>query len=365
MVKFYSIYKSDDKIKNKIIKSIKGVIKKNNFILGSEVKDFENKFKKLSRSKFAISCSNGTDAITLALLSLSLKKNSEVIIPAMTYASTFYAVINAGLKPVLVDINSSDPLINLESIKKKINRKTRVIIPVHLYGSVVDLSKIKKIISNKKIYIIDDCSQAHGAYHDNKKNRVGGDSDSHISTFSLYPGKNLGAYGDAGIITTNIKKISDNLKIIRNIGASKKFDHSMIGHNNRLDTLQAAVLYHKIDNLDYLNKKRMLISKKYFKEISNKKIYFLNYSKYAVFHQFVIRTKNRNKLAKYLKKNQIEFGFHYPHTINQMRYYKKNFKLETFRNAEKLAKECLSLPIDPMLKTKEINLVIKTLNNFK
>ena len=149
MIKFYSIYKSDFKIRNKILNSIKKVINKNNFILGNEVNEFEKKFSNYCGSKYAISCSNGTDAITLALVSLDLPKNSEVIIPAMTYASTFYAVLNAGLKPVLVDINDNDPLMNFEKTVNKITNKTRAIIPVHLYGSVVNIHKLKKIINKK------------------------------------------------------------------------------------------------------------------------------------------------------------------------------------------------------------------------
>jgi dTDP-4-amino-4,6-dideoxygalactose transaminase len=338
------------------------VIKKNNFILGNEVFEFENKFSKFCGSKYSISCSNGTDAITLALLSLNLKKNSEVILPAMTYASTFYAIINAGLKPVLVDINFDNPLINIDQIKKKITKKTKAVIPVHLYGSVVDITLLKKNIS-KKIFIIDDCAQAHGAKFNNRK-RVGGENVSDISTFSLYPGKNLGAYGDAGIITTNNFNICDRIKKIRNIGASKKFNHETIGLNNRLDTLQASILIHKLDRLSKLNKNRVSISKIYIKKITNRKIKFLNYSKYAVFHQFVIRVKNRNNFISYMNKNKIETGLHYPHTINQMKFYKNNFKKIKFPNAENLAKECVSLPIDPMLKKNEIDYIVKIINNF-
>ena len=362
MIKFYSIYKSDFKIRNKILNSIKKVINKNNFILGKEVDEFENNFSKFCGSKYAISCSNGTDAITLALLSLDLPKNSEVIIPAMTYASTFYAVLNAGLKPILVDINDKDPLINFDQILDKITNKTRVIIPVHLYGSVVNIEKLKKKI-NKKIFIIDDCAQAHGAYYQ-KQNRVGGNNMTDISTFSLYPGKNLGAYGDGGIITTNNKKICKLIKTIRNIGALKKFNHEKIGLNNRLDTLQASILIHKLKQLDKLNKKRVFISKMYFKKIKNSKISFLNYSDYSVYHQFVIKVKNRKKFMSYMNKNKIQTGIHYPHTINQMKYFKDNFKNIKFPNAEILAKECVSLPIDPMLKKNEINFVIKKINNY-
>lgn len=364
MIKFYSINKSDKKIKKKILKSLNRIIEKNSFIMGGEVIKFENKFKKLCKSKYALSCSNGTDAITLALLSLNIEKNSEVIIPAMTYASTFYAVLNAGMKPILVDINANDPLINFEEVKKKINKKTKVIIPVHLYGSVVNIEKLISIIKNKKIYIIDDCSQAHGAMYFNKK-MVGGENITNISTFSLYPGKNLGAYGDAGIITTNNAKYSERIKKMRNIGALKKFKHETIGFNNRLDTFQASVLNHKIDRLNFLNKRRKLIAKKYFKLIKNKNISFLDYSNYAVFHQFVISVHNRQKLINYLNYKKIEYGLHYPHSINQMEYYKKKFKKEKFKNAEKLARTCISLPIDPMLKENEVTYIINSLNNFK
>ena len=362
MIKFYSINKSDFKIRNKIFNSIKKVINKNNFILGQEVDMFENNFSKYCGSKYAISCSNGTDAITLALLSLNLPKNSEVIIPAMTYASTFYAVLNARLKPVLVDINDNDPLINFDQLKKKINNKTKVIIPVHLYGSVVNIQRLKKII-NKKIFIIDDCAQAHGAYYQNKK-RVGGSNVTMISTFSLYPGKNLGAYGDGGIITTDNKKICNKIKTIRNIGALKKFNHETIGLNNRLDTLQASILIHKLNQLDKLNKKRFAISKKYFKGIKNSKLTLLKYSTYSVYHQFVIKVKNRKKFMNYMTQSKIQTGIHYPHTISQMKYFKDNFKYKKFTNAEILAKECVSLPIDPMLTKKEVEHIIKKINNY-
>ena len=179
------------------------MINKNNFILGKEVDEFENNFSKFCGSKYAISCSNGTDAITLALLSLDLPKNSEVIIPAMTYASTFYAVLNAGLKPILVDINNKDPLINFDQILDKITNKTKVIIPVHLYGSVVNIEKLKKN-KQENFYYWWLCSSSWCILQ--KQKRVGGNNVTDISTFSLYPGKNLGAYGDGGIITTNNKK---------------------------------------------------------------------------------------------------------------------------------------------------------------
>ena len=170
----------------------------------------------------------------------------------MTYCSTAFSIINANLKPVLVDVDFMKPTINIDRIIQKINKKTKVIMPVHLYGSVVDIKKIRNIIQ-KKIYIIDDCAQAHGA-KDNKGKKVGSLAD--ISTFSLYPGKNLGAYGDAGIITTNNKKLYLIMRKLRNLGSEIKFKHELVGMNSRLDTLQAVILNHKLNKLSKLNLKR-------------------------------------------------------------------------------------------------------------
>ena len=227
MIKFLDIFKQDQKLHNSIIEDIKKLFKTGDFILGKEVLKFENNFKTFTQSKYAISCGNGTDALTIALKSLNLPSNSEVIIPAMTYCSTAFAVINAGFKPILVDTEFLKPTIDLIELKNKITNKTKVILPVHLYGSVANLTGIKKIIRKKNIFLIDDCAQAHGSLDDSmntkKKKKIGSTTD--ISCFSLYPGKNLGAYGDAGIITTNNKILYDRIKKIRNLGSDKKFLH--------------------------------------------------------------------------------------------------------------------------------------------
>ena len=366
MIKFLDIYKQDKLIHKKILKKISKLFKKGDFILGKEVDLFEKNFSKFCGSKYAIGCANGTDALTLALKSLNLPKNSEVIIPAMTYCSTAFSVINANLKPVLVDIDKNSPNISIKEIKKKINNKTKVILPVHLYGSVCNLTEIKKIIKNKNIFLIDDCAQAHGAYDDSNKTksrkRIGAASD--ISCFSLYPGKNLGAYGDAGIITTNSKIFYNRLRKLRNLGSEKKFIHEYIGFNSRLDTIQAIILNEKIKNLDKYNNLRRKIANFYTQNIYNKKIIKLNYSKSCVYHQYIVLTKNRNKLINLFNKSNIQYGFHYPNSINQLKVFKQLYKNEKFKNAEILAKESISLPIDPNLKSKELSAIIKVLNNF-
>ncbi len=360
MIKFLNIKKQDKTLNKHILNDIKKIVNNNNFILGEDVFKFEKAFAKFCNSKYAISCANGTDALTIALKILNLPKNSEVIIPAMTYCSTAFAVINAGLKPVLVDLEINKPTININEINKKITKKTKVIMPVHLYGSVANINKIKNIVKKRNILIIDDCSQAHGATLLNK--RVGNLSD--ISCFSLYPGKNLGAYGDAGIITTNNKKFYDKIKNFRNLGSDKKFIHTQIGFNSRLDTIQAAVLNRKLKNLVKNNKKRVKIAEIYNKNIKNNKISKLSYSKGSVYHQYVILVKNRSKLEKLLIKNNIQFGYHYPQSINQLDSLINFFKGKKFKNAEKIANKCISIPIDPTLNQKDINKIISVLNSF-
>ena len=194
--------------------------------------------------------------------------------------------------------------------------------PVHLYGSAVDIDQIRKIINNRKIFIIDDCAQAHGAC-DEKGNKIGSISD--ISTFSLYPGKNLGAYGDAGIITTNSNFLNKKIRKIRNLGSEKKFIHDTIGFNSRLDTIQAIILNYKLKNLKNLNQKRRKIAKKYDQFILNKKVRKIQYSKNSIYHQYVILTKSRKKLIKLLNKNKIQFGFHYPYSNSQIKNFQKIF----------------------------------------
>jgi len=365
MIKFLDIYKQDKDLHKQILKNIKKLFKVGDFILGKEVDKFEINFAKFCGSSFAISCGNGTDALTIALKSLNLPNNSEVIIPAMTYCSTAFAVINANLKPVLVDTEYLSPTINIKDLRKKITKKTKVILPVHLYGSVVNITSIKKIIKNKNIFIVDDCAQAHGAYdvQKNSKNKMVG-SLADISCFSLYPGKNLGAYGDAGIITSNNKKLSRSIKKIRNLGSEKKFHHDYVGVNSRLDTIQAIILNKKLTKLNIINKNRQKIAKLYNKLIINKKITLLNYSESCVYHQYVILTKEKKKLIKIFNDKGIQYGFHYPFAIHQLKIFRKFFKYDKFRNSEQMARDGISIPIDPNLSKKDVLYIIKTLNEF-
>mgnify|MGYP006097833883 FL=1 len=364
-IKFLDIYNQDKKIFKKILANISRAIKNNKFILTKEVSEFEKKFAKYCNTKYAIGVANGTDALYLALKSLNLKENSEVIIPAMTWKSTVTSVLNNNLAPILVDINKNNSNIDLNDLSKKINRKTRVIIVVHLYGNPGEIHEIKKIIKGKNIKIIEDAAQAHGAIESETKKKVGSIGD--LGCFSFYPGKNLGAYGDAGCITTNSKKYYKKILSLRNIGIfnnKNKSDCNILGINSRLDTLQAVVLNEKLKKLDLLNKKRKNIAEIYNLKINNSKIKKLDYKNGSVYHQYVIKTKNRLKFLYHLKKNKIEYGTHYSISINNLRLLKKYFKNKKFPNSEILAKQCVSLPINPNLKKNEIKRIINAVNTF-
>ena len=358
---------------NKITKSIISTIRKGDFILGKNVKKFEKKFSKLSNSKYAVGCATGTDALLLALKALNLKKNDEVIIPGMSYISTGLCVALNNIKIVFADINDETGLISLENIKKKISKKTKVVIPVNLYGQKVDIKLLRKIVG-KKIYIIEDSAQSHFSYScyncrnyfNNiccKKERNHQYSD--LSCYSFYPSKNLGAYGDGGIITTNNSSIYNKLKILRNLGAIKKNVHEYEGLNSRLDTIQASILLEKIKYTNDHNDYRRKISSFYDEELSLLDEVKLTQSKPGSSrHLYVIRVKNRNKLAKYLIKNKIPVQYHYPYSLNKAGALRKKIKKVKLINSEKWAKECLSLPLYPYMPLNEAKRVVNFIKKF-
>tara|TARA_Y100000817_G_scaffold170189_1_gene133028 strand:+ start:408 stop:1532 length:1125 start_codon:yes stop_codon:yes gene_type:complete len=358
---------------NKITKSIISTIRKGDFILGKNVKKFEKKFSKLSNSKYAVGCATGTDALLLALKALNLKKNDEVIIPGMSYISTGLCVALNNIKIVFADINDETGLISLENVKKKISKKTKVVIPVNLYGQKVDIKLLRKIVG-KKIYIIEDSAQSHFSYScyncrnyfNNiccKKERNHQYSD--LSCYSFYPSKNLGAYGDGGIITTNNSLIYNKLKILRNLGAIKKNVHEYEGLNSRLDTIQASILLEKIKYTNDHNDYRRKISSFYDEELSLLDEVKLTQSKPGSSrHLYVIRVKNRNKLAKYLIKNKIPVQYHYPYSLNKAGALRKKIKKVKLINSEKWAKECLSLPLYPYMPLNEAKRVVNFIKKF-
>ncbi len=357
-VKFTNLYKI---IPNKkaVFSKINNLIKNSKFVGGEEVLKFENNFSNFTGAKYCVSVGNGTDALEIAVKSLNLKKNSEVIVPVNTWISTAEAVVNNGLKLVFCDINLDDYTICLKDLKKKINKKTSAIIAVHLYGNPTDIVNIKKIIKKKNIKIIEDCAQAHGTKINNKHVGTFGD----VGTFSFFPGKNLGGFGDGGAIITNSKKIYDYSSRARSHGAKKKYDHKFSGRNSRLDSIQSAVLNIKLKNYKRVLSIRNKLAKVYFSKLqylNEVKTFKINKKNQYSFHQFVIRTTKRNMLKKYLAKNNIDTMIHYPYMLNEVSFFPKKF----LKNSKNLGGKILSLPISEEHSKKEIEFVSKKIIDF-
>ena len=301
----------------------------------------------------------------MAIEALNLPKRSEVILPVNTWISTAEAVTRNGLKVVFCDISLNDYSIDLDDLKKKISKNTSAIIAVHLYGYPSDLIDIKKIIKGKNIKIIEDCAQAHGTKIGKKHVGTFGD----ISTFSFFPGKNLGAFGDAGAIITDNKSLAEKCKRLRNHGALKKYDHKLVGRNSRLDSLQCFVLSTKIKTYNIKIQKRNLLAKIYLnklKGINGLDLPILDFkNNYNTFHQFVIRNKNkRDQLMGFLNKNKIDTMIHYPYMLNELSFYKNCKGIKTLKNFKNLGKKILSLPISEEHTAKEINFICKKIKIF-
>lgn len=359
-VNFTNLYKLIPE-KKKILRKINTLISNSKFIGGKEVKIFENNFSNFVKAKYCITVGNGTDALEIALMSLNLKKGSEIIVPNNTWISTAEAVKNNNYKIVFCDVNLDDYSLCLKDLKKKITTKTSAIMVVHLYGNPANMSKIKELAKKKDIKIIEDCAQAHGTKYKNRHVGTFGD----VGTFSFFPGKNLGAFGDGGAIVTNSKKIFEYCLRARNHGALLKYDHKFSGRNSRLDTIHAEVLNIKLRNFNKnVLKKRNTLAKRYFeklKRISEIKLFKLDNNNVSSFHQFVIRTKKRDQLKDFLIKKKIQTMIHYPYMLNELKFfkYKKNFK-----NSKNLGKFILSLPISEEHSLKEIDYVCKSVEEF-
>ena len=362
MKKIYFANPKENYLKSKklIDIEINKCLNSNTYILGNNVKKFEKTFANYIKTNYCISVKNGTDAITMALQSLSLKKNSKIIVPSMTATATAMAVMNADLKPVFCDVNDQFYTSDLEDIKSKFNKDIRGVIVVHLHGQSVEIDKIQKFCNEKKIFLIEDCAQSSGSYF--KKKPLG--SFGVISTHSFFPTKNLSAMGDGGAICTSNKKIFTKLLKIRQYGWNSKRISLIRGLNSRMDELQASILNVK---LRFLNKditERRKIAKIYDNKINQKK-YKLpiqrKNSKHS-YHIYSIQHKSRDKLKSFLQKKGYYCGIHYQTPVHKMPFFKK--KKNKLNVTEKLCKKFLSLPIYPEMKQKDVLKVIKLLNSF-
>ncbi len=345
---------------------MESVLDKGWLILGDEVKAFENNFADYCGTKYCVSCGNGLDALVLifkAYIELGqLKVGDEVIVPANTYIASILAIVQAGLVPVLVEPKLESYNIDPSLISEKITSKTKAILAVHLYGQLADMTAISTIAKANNLLLIEDAAQAHGA--ENTQNIKAGNLGD-AAGFSFYPGKNLGALGDGGAVTTNDEALAKMIAILRNYGSEVKYHNNYIGINSRLDELQAAFLNVKLPTLDVENEQRKLIANHYLSSVTNEKIILPEYNggKHHVFHLFVVRTENRAALQQHLSDNGIQTMIHYPIAPHQQKAFQQWNNL-SFPITEKIHREVLSLPISPVMTFEQADFVVKILNQY-
>lgn len=366
MIHFLNLKKLNQPFETAFQKKMKQFLEGGWYVLGNEVKQFETDFGAYCGTKYCTGVGNGLDALVLifkAYIHLGkLQKGDEVIVPANTYIASILAILQADLVPVLVEPRLETYNVNPDEIEAKISSKTKAILPVHLYGQLCEMKAINEIAKKHNLLVIEDAAQAHGSqFLENEK----AGNLSHAAAFSFYPGKNLGALGDAGAITTNDDALAEVLFSMRNYGSKVKYENEIIGINSRLDELQAAFLNIKLKQLDSENEFRRSMAKRYLSEIKNDKIVMPNWdlSQNHVFHLFVIRTSKRMDLQNYLKEHGIETMIHYPIPPHKQKAL-ADWNQLSFPITEKIHDEVLSIPLNSGLKASEIQHVITTLNNY-
>jgi len=364
-IKFLDPQKEIIPLKDKINLKINEIFfNKTNFIMGNDVNEFEKNFSDFITTKYCIGVANGTDALEIAFNSLKLNKEDEVITQANTYVASCLGVTNNNLNLRVVDVDPDTYQIDLDLLEKSITKKTKVILIVHLTGSCCNMDKLIDIVKKYNLILVEDCAQSHGALYNNKKLGTYG----LLSTFSFYPGKNLGAFGDGGAICTNDEKLYDYIRSYRNNGCIIKYKHEIIGRNSRLDTIHAAVLDIKLKNLDLNNSKRRenaYIYNSLLKDIEEIEIPKIEDKCLPVYHLYIIKTEFRDALQEHLKKNNIQSGVHYPISIYELECYENKLKNSSYpEKSINNSKKILSLPMYPDLSKEEIERVCNTIKNF-
>jgi len=350
-------------LKSEIDKAIQNVISDCAFIGGKYVKNFESEFANYCEAKYCIGVGNGTDALFISLKALGIGKEDEVITAANSFIATSEAITATGAKVVFVDCHPDYYTIDTSKIEEKITNKTKAIIPVHLYGQPADMSKINAIAKRYNLFVIEDAAQAHGAKYNNQKVGTFGE----IACFSFYPGKNLGAYGDAGAIVTDNEELAKKCRMLSNHGRIEKYNHEFEGYNSRLDGLQAAILSVKLKYLDGWIERRRQIAYLYNRLLQNTNIITPKElpETRCVYHLYVVRTKKRTELQKFLKEKGIFTGIHYPIGLPFLKAYSYlNHKPEDFPIIYKYQNEFLSLPIYPELTISQQKFIIEKIIIF-
>lgn len=362
MIKFLDLTSINKMYEDEIKDRFQSIFDKGWYLQGEENDIFNKVFAAYCGTKYAVGVANGLDALNLIIKAYGFGPGDEIIVPANTYIASVLAISENGCKPVLVDPDLDTYNINPDLIERAITPKTKAIMVVHLYGQAVEMEKIWKLAEKYNLKIIEDSAQAHGAMY--KGRRVGNLGDA--SGFSFYPGKNLGCLGDGGAVTTNDEELYLKIKAIANYGSNKKYVNLYKGVNSRLDELQAAVINVKLPHLDEDNNKRRKIANYYIENINNPLIILpkMLHEDIHVWHLFVVRTENRDKLQSYLQSNGIQTLIHYPIPIHKQEAYKEWNNL-SYPITEKIHNEVLSLPISPVMTQREIEKVVEVINAYQ
>jgi len=376
MIPISDLRKQIAPIRLEIDEAMKKVVDNCNFIAGKEVQDLENEAAEYCRVKFAVGVSNGTDAIRLALVALGIKTGDGVICPAFTYYATAGAIASIGAIPVFADIDPGTYNISLESVKEILKRKgkkckIKAIVPVHLYGQCADMDGVLKISRANKLKVVEDTAQAFGAEYlpsgnPDKARKAGTMGD--CGSISFFPGKNLGAFGDAGMVLTNNKSTDELLRVLRNQGNKEKYLHLALGFNNRLDTLQAAVLRVKLKHIDLWNSKRREIAGYYnqqLKDLPLKTPFVAGYSTH-IYHQYVLRLEcSSEKLIEHLRNKGIDSRVYYPVPLHLQKCFKYlGYKKGDFKESERAAIQTLAIPVYPDLTAEEKQHIVESIREF-
>jgi len=362
MIEYEDLKRSNKEFEGQFKQVFDRFINNGRYILGKEVDMFEKEFAAYCGSKYCIGVASGLDALYLSLIALELPKDSEVLVPSNTYIATILSIVNAGLKPVLVEPRIDTCNINPGLIEKNICKATRAILVVHLYGKPCEMDLILAIAKQYNLTLIEDCAQAHGAKYANKKVGTWG----MFGAFSFYPTKNLGALGDAGAIVTDDEKMAVKIKALRNYGSHQKYYNQYVGINSRLDELQAAFLRIKLTHLDAINKHKVQLALLYSQLISNAKVVLPVAQKNAeeVFHIYNIRCATRDHLKEFLLKSGVKTEIHYPVAPNLQPAYSQMFANSTFPISEEIHKTTLSLPISYWHTEDNVTYISNIINSY-
>lgn len=332
------------------------------YVLGQEVQGFEQEFANYIGVDHTVGVASGTDAITLALKALGIKEGDGVVVPANVYPSAF-GVAHSGATLQLADVDPYTLNLTVGAIEKAVNEKTRAVLAVHLYGNPVNIKEISDFCKKKDLFLVEDCAQATGAMYGTRRAGSFGD----LACFSFYPTKNLGAYGDAGAVVTNNEDLAEKIKLWRMYGEVERYESVLVGHNSRLDEMQAAILRAKLKHVDRWNDKKRAIASRYEREFSNLPVRLTSETAQgrAVYHLFVLQTTDRDNLTRFLKDRGIAVGVHYPrpiHTTESFMYL--GYKEGDFPVSENASRIVLSLPIFPQMTEDDTNYIIGSVKNF-